>query len=197
MTKFYTDGSGGGPRSACACIQLSEAGKKKICLLLSPCEGPEAELFGGLLGLLMLHAASVQADARWCSDSLQSVETGQKILSKEKEPPSAVWKLWQSFSVEGLSCEWVKSRSGQRENEACDRACNWLKSKGDTLLSRFGEGPVGMDAKRRRSESWTLIDAREFSSLAMRGEDYGDALRILQTKVREAIETNFRINAAM
>ena len=165
---------GGGNRNlqgaaAAILVDKTQSRRIKVVLQLGPADGVEAELAGGILAALLLErvwlGALADASVIWLTDSSYIIRSiGELRSTPSCDPPEkfshrGMWSVWQSVSAARvLRPVHVRAHSGNRENEACDRACRWIQHSGMKLLRERGEGPVGLDSKKARSESWQLFD---------------------------------------
>ncbi len=161
--KIYTDGSArpGGPAS-CACIVEDEAGRivAKLCAYLPEMSPLQAEILGGALGFDYLTTLVGPDNDRnpinvnWHCDSLAVVRAAGA------QAVDAIFTeiLGTAMSSFQLTISHVRAHAGDPRNEACDRACRWVRLRGGTLLERHGEGEIGLGKGLLR---WVLRDARQ------------------------------------
>ncbi len=163
---LYTDGSAGpdgGSASASILVDRGLGRRLKVSVLGTSPGGPEAELFGGILGLLSVDACGYPRGrkVRWLLDSKAVINRAAQIL-EGGAPASPHWECWKRLAARAsISIEWVKAHDGHRENEACDRACSWIRLRGEEFLRERGEGPIGFAAKK--GAGWLFFCARDLS----------------------------------
>ena len=136
----------------------------------------EAEIFAGIVGLGLINSieknASRMAELNnmkmerprvlWCCDNKVVVDSAETFVKKWKSNDwknagnkrVAYIKLWKEFlklsKKMDLDTRYVKSHSGNKQNEACDKACRWVQKKGMGATKDAGENGVGV---------WLLIDS--------------------------------------
>lgn len=141
----------------------------KVACQLPSGSSAEAELAAALLGFGVLEAEygatlfEPNVQCRWNYDfaSLRvhatKREKGFCFADLLEVYSSLLREVAITVSPEFLN---VKSHSGVRLNEACDRACRWVLNDGEKLLRRYGAGLVGRNAVLAPEEAWLLCDLR-------------------------------------
>ncbi len=186
LNALFVVSDGGGNRSlqgaaAAILVDKTQSRRIKVVLQLGPADGVEAELAGGILAALLLErvwdGALADASVIWLTDSSYIIRTiGELRSTPSRELPEkfshrGMWSVWKSLpTARVLRPVHVRAHSGNRENEACDRACRWIQRSGMKLLCERGEGPVGLDFKKARSESWQLFDLSPAFTALLEGE---------------------------
>ena len=162
---IFTDGSTDEHAAAASCVISSQLlGKIKLCFLIGPMQGAQVELIAGILALNALKAirALRSMDILWTTDNRSIQQRGEKYLKQEQSPDDVLWSVWLELARE---CHprvlWTRAHAGHKQNEACDKACRWIRRKGDLLLRQSGEGKIGLSAKQTQGQSWYLFDARD------------------------------------
>lgn len=182
---IFSDG-GGEKSSAAACACILEKGKGErlhVVGFLGPATNNEAEITGGLLGFMLVHALGLGEDKpklRWVCDSEYSLKSateyihnwqrnGWKTASKQPVKNQGLWKAYLSLS-NGVSVkpEHVAGHAGHVENEACDAACTWMQGSGSMLFAD-AESIKSISPDEGLGAGWVGVDLRLFLS-AMRNE---------------------------
>lgn len=198
----YTIISDGGVQNnrpaACASIIRAHNSRTRVKLvaLLGETSPFEAELTGGLLGLSFIRYSNPSEKSLrvcWLSDHqpivLAAAESGSETLvaadaSNQKYP--AWWSIFRSLNANvELQTTHVYGHSGHRDNEACDRACRWVISRGERLLLNFGEVPLGREAARSPAQAWQLLDLRQLVILVRSQASTEDVLAFIDKKFGE------------
>jgi ribonuclease HI len=199
-------GSDQGGCAASACIILSPLSSRtvKLSALLGDATDDEAELLGGLLGFsavrfLSKAKSSERVHVRWCCDRQSILATASRILGTpaltDRSDHSTIevknrW-LWYAFCLLTESWEintqWVSRRSKDRRQVACDRACRWVKEKGQRFLNESGEGAIGRIRYYAGEHAWLLLDARELLVELRKEGSSQTALGLLTNKLQRLL----------
>jgi len=187
---IFTDGSTDLSFASASCLLACERfPRAKLCFLLRPMEGAQAELVAGLFALLAIEAflPGDKGSAHWTTDNQSLKSLAEKYLDDGATPADPLWVLWLRYAqLRPLRISWTRAHVGQRENEACDKACRWVRTKGALLLSKSGEGQMGLSVKRRDASAWFLVDARGFDPL--QPGERTDELSSIERKLQPARE---------
>ena len=159
--------------------RISNTGSKKhkiVCYLgEKDISVMEAEIFAGIIGLTCVRViekrivivGSTPIKVLWCCDNKVVTDAAGHFITKwqsnnwknAQNKRVAYMKLWQDFLSLSkgiqLDVRHIKSHSGNRQNEMCDRACRWVQSKGESLLEQ-GEGKIG--GQKNVLNAWLLLD---------------------------------------
>lgn len=159
-----TDGSTDDQAAAASCVISSPLfGKIKLGFLIGPMQGAQVELISGVLALNALKAIwpLKSVDLLWTTDNRSIQELAEKYLEQQQTPDDVLWSTWYALAREcHTRVRWTRAHAGHKQNEACDKACRWIRRKGDLMLRNSGEGPIGLSAKQAQGQSWYLFDAR-------------------------------------
>ena len=111
--------------------------------------------------------AAPAARVLWRCDNKVVADAAEKFVAKwqsnswknARNKRVSYIKLWQDFlsvsrNIELNVCH-VKSHSGNKQNEMCDKACSWVQDKGVKLLEQ-GEGRIG--GQKNAANAWLLLD---------------------------------------
>ena len=158
----------------------------KLAVLLGACSPVEAELIGGLVGLALVGriagAGGGKPRVRWLTDSLRAVRIIEDLAGGGVNDKNAAGWGAEAFRavISGveLEVEHIRAHCGDRRNEACDRACRWVRTKGEKLLSELGEGRVGRNRKNPSTNCWYLVDGRRLEELVHAGQGAAVAVEV-------------------
>lgn len=154
-------GVGGG-----ACTLELGSSRLKLLFFLGEVTLLEAELFPALFGLVTI--AKLTPRVTWRSDNLPLLHRAQKGAEAAPED-----QLWLNFSKLLTQAE-ISFEHQRRESHvnirACDRASRWASERGEALLKKFGEGPIGRLSRETPEEAWKYFDARPWVA-ALRSAD--------------------------
>ena len=174
---IYSDGGSSslGLGGCAAIIEPSSGERVKLVCHLGKTSDAESEIMGGILGFSYLSIIK-NTDAlsvKWFCDNQVVVDAvnshllvwqNNKWQTKSGSPVKnrSLWQIFlaltESFSI---TVEHVPAHSGDRFNEACDRACCWMIDSGDKLLDKHGEGRIGKMADINPAHAWLLLDGRD------------------------------------
>ncbi|MCC6932199.1 MAG: hypothetical protein IT292_02960 [Deltaproteobacteria bacterium] len=173
--EIFSDGGSQPHSAACACIIKTPERRYKLLGYLGMATNVEAEIMGGLLGLIAVRqlAPNSQTPIIWHCDNKTVVEIAGKHLSKwvqqrwktnEKKHAKhqGLWRTYLALSKDlNIAPQHVLSHNGNRDNESCDRACRWAIDTGKEKLSQNGEGFIGKMSTQESAHAWYLLDLRE------------------------------------
>ena len=195
-----------GTAGAAAIVLDTESQRRtKVTALLGRVSTSDAELLGGVLGLVCLRITGIEAgpfavswkcdnqtvvrgtssDCRSSEGTVPSVDKGASVGIGRTELPiaRAAFQLaasaWQVVPA-------VAARRDKRLLDACDHASRWASRDFEKILSKWGEGPAGRLGTASPEEAWVFIDARAaitalFATSAQAGIDE------LDRKLRAAV----------
>ncbi len=183
----FTDGGSQGGRggSSAAIIREGTGGEIKLAAYLGDATNNEAEIIGLLLALAFLRAVAPRgAVVRWVADSEYTIKSateyinnwqrnGWRTASKEPVKNQGLWKTYLRI-VKGISLMpvHVRGHTGHPENEACDLACQWIRSEHDRLVQEEGK-PIEL-ADGLDSTPWVFVDGRGMIELLRTVENPSD-----------------------
>lgn len=102
------------------------------------------------------------------------------------------------LSAVDLEVVHIRGHCGDSRNEACDRACRWVRTKGEKLLREGGEGRIGRNRAHSSSNCWFLVDGRRLAELMSAGEGAAVAAEVESYLLRGAgVETEAEIVARL
>lgn len=177
----FTDGGGDhGQGAVSACMVVHNASGKKIrfAAYLGKATNNEAEITAGLVALsfVKFHAEKHGLSApsvKWVGDSeyvLKSannyiknwLKNGWKTADKEPVKNKGMWQAYLAISEKmELKMEHTYGHSGHPENEACDKACWWVREHLEELLRESDFFVAVSIPAEARPAKWYFIDARE------------------------------------
>jgi len=202
ITLYSDGGSQNHADAGAACIveNSTEGWVAKLAAYLGSGTNNEAEISASLLGFSFLSAlvshTSVAMDSiRWVSDSEYALKSatqyiwnwqknGWKTASKKAVKNQGLWRSYLALT-KGMSprAEHVKGHSGHIQNEACDEACNWVRTEGVSLLEEGEEGTLVSLSDAYGGVGWLLLDGRDFLANVRNDNPPADVMMSLREKM--------------
>jgi len=183
--KLYSDG--GGERGAVAAAafiidaadkSLFHAKRLRVVIPMGGATNNEAEILGGLTGLVVISDFDPSAHVEWFSDSEYTLKSatqyiknwqvnGWRTSARQAVKNMGLWKIYLGISKPlQISSNHVKGHSGHPENEECDGICTQVQG----LQLSQGMGFSDQTIKARDGHEWHILDGRGLIELARNDE---------------------------
>ena len=157
-------------------------------------------MHAGLIAWLFLQVRLESEDLRteqsvcWIADNQTMLEAalgraekwqmkGWRTSRGEPIRQRGLWETYLKLSRPfSLITRQIESEENHPLHRSCDRASRWMEQKGDLLLERWGEGPIGRLGRQDPARAWYMIDAREFVVSLREGKDLENAVAKIKSR---------------
>ncbi len=189
--EITADGSASPDGGAGAAIVRLHSGKEtlriKVVAKFSCNQGSAAELGAIILGVATARVITELEKIAWpssitvCADNqgiLGGLSTKTTIANGISEGTGKIAHqgLWHLLSSLGNGAEFIprylRSAGTNRFQNNCDYAARWVLRDGDKLLAKYGEGPIGRNAKQLCADAWVLLDASPLHNFSEESKGY-------------------------
>ena len=180
MGVFHLFSDGGGERSSVAAAAFIIDGfgeffggkRLRVAIPLGGATNNEAEILGGLLGLLTISLVQRAAKVVWYSDSEYTLKSasqyiknwrvnGWRTSNRQAVKNIGLWKIYLEASEKlSITPVHVRGHSGHPENEECDGICTQLQTM--QIQKQLIEG----SCIARDGNAWTILPGHELIHLA-------------------------------